>query len=146
MTTLLTSSQASWAEHDWRLPGIADDPKRRSDTLNEAGPVPFAAIVERKVRSKHGIDIPGGKLIAVGNSSLFCNLGLSQNGNRTLFSNATHWLLDENEFFDVPPKPLRNYEMSLSSEEYRSLLYHLALVPGVMALIGFSRRVLRRDS
>ena len=145
-TTLLTSSQASWAEHDWRLPGIADDPKRRSDALNEAGPVPFAAIVERKVRSKHGIDIPGGKLIAVGNSSLFCNLGLSQNGNRTLFSNATHWLLDENEFLDVPPKPLRHYEMSLSSEEYRSLLYHLALVPGIVALIGFSRRVLRRDS
>lgn len=146
VTTLLNSSQASWAEHDWRLPGTADDPKRRNDTLNEAGPVPFAAAVERKVRSKHGIDIPGGKLIAVGNSSLFCNLGLTQNGNRTLFSNATHWLLDENEFLDVPPKPLRRYEMSLGSEEYRSLLYHLALVPGLVALIGFSRRVLRRDS
>ena len=84
VTTLLNSSQASWAEHDWRLPGIVDNPKRRGDPLNEAGPVPFLAAVERKVRSKHGIDIPGGKLIAVGNSSLFCNLGLSQNGKAEL--------------------------------------------------------------
>tara|TARA_Y100001934_G_scaffold281968_1_gene393756 strand:+ start:2470 stop:4098 length:1629 start_codon:yes stop_codon:yes gene_type:complete len=146
VTTLLNSSQASWAEHDWRLPGIVDNPNRRSEPLNEAGPVPFLAAVERKVRSKHGIDIPGGKLLAVGNSSLFCNLGLSQNGNRTLFSNATHWLLDENEFLDVPPKPIRRYEMSLDATEYRSLLYHLGIVPALVALIGFSRRVLRRDS
>ncbi len=146
VTDLLTTSQASWAEHDWRLPGVVDDANRRSLALNEAGPVPFACAAERRVRSKHGIDIPGGKLVVFGNSTLFCNLGLFQNGNRTLFSTVTHWLLDENEFLDVPPKPLPRYEMSLDPEEYRSVLYHLALLPGLVALIGLSRRMLRRDS
>ncbi len=146
VTDLLTSSPESWAEGDWRLPGVADDANRSKLATNREGPLSFACSAERRVRSKHGIDIPGGKLVVVGNSTLFCNLGLFQNGNRTLFSNVTHWLLDENEFLDVPPKPLPHYEMNLNSEEFRSVLYHLALLPGLVALIGLSRRMLRRDS
>ena len=106
--------------------------------------MPYAAAVERKVRSKHGINV-GGKLVVFGNSSIFCNLGLNQSGNRKLLSNTTHWLLDEEEFLDVPPKPLLRYEMNLKPEEHRSVLYHLALVPGLVALIGLSCRFFRID-
>ena len=122
------------------------DPKRRDLLLNEAGPVPFAAAAERRVRPKHDINIPGGKLVVFGNSTLFCNKGLEHHGNHTLFANVIHWLLDENEFLDIPPKAIHRYDMELDADEYRSVLYHLALIPGLVALIGFSRRVLRRDS
>ena len=146
VTNLITTSEASWAEDDWRQRIVNIDPQRRNLALNVAGPVAFAAAAERKVRSKHDINIPGGKLIVFGNSTLFSNIGLEHHGNRSLFANVSHWLLDENEFLDIPPQSIRRYDMELDANEYRSLLYHLALVPGIVALIGFSRRILRRDA
>ncbi|MFP6901109.1 MAG: Gldg family protein, partial [Opitutales bacterium] len=117
VSNLLSSSPESWAEDEWRKPGIADNPTRRDAISNHPGPVPYAVAVERKVRSKHGINIPGGKLVVFGNSSIFCNLGLLQPGNQQLFYNTTHWMLDEEDFIGVPPKPLHRYKDDLKPEE-----------------------------
>ena len=143
VSNLLSSSPESWAEDEWRQPGIADDPSRRDAISNHPGPVPFAVAVERKVRSEHSINIDGGKLVVFGNSSIFCNLGLLQPGNQKLFYNTTLWMLDEEDFLDVPAKPLARYKDDLKPEEHRSVLYHLALVPGMVALVGLACRFIR---
>lgn len=146
-TSLMTYSEASWAEKNWRIPGIADDPEARETEGNDKEFVSFAAVSERKVRSEHGIDIPGGKLAVFGNSTLFCNEAFVKgHGNRILFRNVIHWLLDERELLRIPPKPVDRFAIRLNHVEHHSVLYHLALIPGLVALVGLARRALRRDA
>lgn len=143
-TELLTSSQYSFALDDWRA---RKAPYEKNHLLDLPGPVPTAALAEKKLQPRHDVDVRGGKLAVFGSSSLFSNGRLhSGTGNRNLLRNLTHWFMDEGDMLDVPPKPVLRYSAKMSEEQYDSLLHSLVLIPGGLALLGLFVRWLRKDA
>lgn len=143
-TELLSSSQYSFALDDWR---IRKPPYEKNELLDLPGPVPAAALSEKKLQPRHEVDVRGGKLAVFGSSSLFSNGRLhSGTGNRSLLRNITHWFMDEGDMLDVPPKPVLRYSAKMSEEQYDSLLHSLVLIPAGIALLGLFVRWLRKDA
>src|SRR5690606_23498562 len=68
--TLLETSPSSWAQRAYR---------RRTGTpvfdsaSDLPGPVPVGVVAERRSASQLGIDLPGGRVLVVGNGDIFAN-------------------------------------------------------------------------
>ena len=109
--------------------------------------MPVAVVAEKKLRPRHDVNVRGGKVAAIGSSRLFVNRILHANaGNRNLLRNLLHWFLDEGDMLDVPPRPVVQYAVNMSEEQFGNLLYFMTAVPGCIALLGLFVHWLRKDA
>ena len=79
-----------------------------------------------------------------GNSDFVANNRFQAFGNQSLFINSINWVLDRNNMLNIPSRPLQNYQIIMSNQELKRLILYFAIVPGIIALLGFAVHLLRR--
>jgi ABC-type uncharacterized transport system involved in gliding motility auxiliary subunit len=140
VTELLASSDASWGDFGYRSAETrAFDPAR-----DLRGPVRIAALSERKV-DRLGVNIQGGRVVVFGNSDFLANHRIGDAGNKTLFLNAASWAIDRKTRLDIPTRPVRRMQLTLSQEQL--VLARLAVLLGpalFVAAFGFATFLARR--
>lgn len=130
---LFATSADSWAES---TPESAGPPAFDSG-IDLPGPVPVAAVAERRASSQLGIKVPGGRLAVFGSSSLFANRHINSIGNVSLFFNTLNWMLDRDRMLVIPPRPVQTYQLELSQYQLRQIALLFLVVPGFLAVCGF---------
>ena len=104
--------------------------------MDVRGPVPLAAVVERRASSQLGIRVPGGRLILFGSPDLFSNQRVSSLGNVNLFFNTINWLLDWERMLVIPPRQIESYRVSLSQSDLLRVAFFYLAIPAAIALLG----------
>lgn len=139
---LLATSDASWAERQYRDEGI---PTYNPD-IDIAGPISIGAISERQVDSSLGISLPGGKLIVLGTSNFISNQRIQSSGNLQLLLNAINYSIDRQARLNIPPRPIRKVKLDLSIEQ-RQLARYLIWFgpPAIIGLLGLLVYLSRRN-
>lgn len=140
VTALLASSKSSWAERLYR----SRETPRYEASLDLPGPVPVAAVSERRMPSTLGIHLASGRLIVFGSGGLFSNRLFSSYGNFTLFFGSINWMLNRDRMLAIPPRPLERYQIPLSREEESLLAGVLAILPAGTGILGLILLWLRR--
>ena len=141
---LMASSADSWAERSYRQVENIGDLKYDFDT-DLKGPVSIAAVSERKVSSKLGIDFSGGRLVAFGNSDLIANQRIGAIGNFMLFLNTVNWCLGRDRMLAIPPRPIEKFQLTVSGQELNRLGLLLLTIPGLLAVMGIAVGWIRRN-
>jgi ABC-type uncharacterized transport system involved in gliding motility auxiliary subunit len=131
-TTLMTSSESSWAERAYRTRyNWVYNPI--SDIL---GPISQAMISERKVSPQLGFDIRGGRLIVFGLGDLISNHRINSVGNQILFFNTVNWCLDQKSLLGIRPRKIKKFKLSIEQQKQIQLTLILLCIPGTLVLIG----------
>ncbi|MGH8020941.1 MAG: GldG family protein, partial [Opitutaceae bacterium] len=108
-----SSAPSSWGEVNYRAPGRpVFDPER-----DLRGPIMLATVAERKVDSRLGINLQGGRLIVFGNSDFLANNRIVVAGNFTLLLNSISWALGRDNRLQIPTRPVNHLKLTLSQEE-----------------------------
>ena len=133
VTELMATSDASWGERNYLgQGGIAFDPN-----VDLRGPIKLGAVAERRVDSRLGISLPGGRLIVLGTSDLLSNNRIGSFGNLTLALNTITWALGRDETLNIPVRTTEKLQLMISQ---RQLTYtRLAIQfgpPLIVALFG----------
>lgn len=137
---LIGTSDQSWAERDYRT----QNPPVFDEQRDQKGPVIIATASTRSSGTELGITIPGGRLIVFGNSDFIANNRLQTFGNQTLFSNSINWTLDYKDLLDIPTRKLESYQIVISDRELNRMLYYFAIIPVIVAGLGFIVFLVRR--
>lgn len=140
VTPLVWSSESSWGERAYQtMTGMQFD-------LNKdlKGPIPIATLAERSVNSQLGINIRGGRLVVFGNSNFIANNRINGLGNRILFQNTINWTVDLNDLLNIPPKPLKNFQITLSQKDLIQISLGIFAIPTGMACLGLLVFLIRR--
>ncbi len=140
VTPLLGSSDASWAERNYRQ----DVEQRFAEREDLPGPVPMAVISERSAASGLGLDLPSGKLVVFGNAAFLSNNRFNSAANKILFFNLLNWVLDRDSMLTITPRPVEDYQLTVSRGELGAIFLRLLWIPGGVALIGFLVFLFRR--
>ncbi|MGB0415545.1 MAG: GldG family protein [Coraliomargarita sp.] len=137
---IIGTSQQSWAERDYRTQSpLKYDPER-----DLSGPISIATVSTRSAGSEFGINIRGGRMIVFGNADFIANNRFRAFGNQTLVINSINWLLNRTSMLSIPSRPLQSYQLIMSNQELKNLLYYFTLIPGATALLGLAIHLLRR--
>lgn len=141
VTPLILSSATSWAKRT---------PEKMIDTQFDPnkdlqGPIPIAALAERRVNSQLGINIRGGRLVVFGNSNLIANNRINALGNRMIFQNTINWAIDLNDLLNIPPKTLKKYQITFSQKDLLHIGLSMLAVPGSIACLGLIILTIRRQ-
>jgi hypothetical protein len=130
---VLFSSASSWGESGFRA-GL----EPRFDAASDLpGPVPVGSVAERRSASQLGIDIAGGRVLAVGVGDLLANRRLTASlGNQLLVFSSTNWLLERDQILALPPRPMEQYQINLSQGELQRLALYFLLVPAAVGALG----------
>ena len=130
---LLRTSASSWAEAGYTSGGTP----RYDEASDLPGPVTVGAFAERRSASQLGIEIVGGRLLAVGSGDLLANRRLtSAYGNQLFFFGGINWLLERDQVLALPPRPIEKYQLVISQGELQTLALLFLLIPGLAALLG----------
>lgn len=140
VTQLIGTSEQSWADRDYR--------SERNPVFNPdrdlRGPVPIATVSERMGGADLGLNIPGGRLVVIGNSDFAANNRFDRFGNRTLMMNAINWSLDQTSLLNIPPRPFSSHQVIMSQDNLTRLLLYFAILPAAVGLMGFFIFIMRR--
>lgn len=140
VTQIVGTSEASWAERDYRT----QDPIAYDEGRDLPGPISIAAISTRSTGSELGINIPGGRLAVFGNSDFISNNLLRAFGNRTLFFNTLNWSLSKNSLLNIATRPFESYQIVMSERDLNRLLLYFSIMPISVALFGTFIFIIRR--
>ncbi len=135
-----TGKPASWAKPYWAT-HLKNEYNAQTDL---PGPVSIAALSQHRVEGGLGLNIPGGKLIVFGNSDFVSNNYFQTLGNSVLINNTVNWCLERNAQLNVPPKPLKNYKLTMSRGETQTIFLRIALIPLIIGCLGIVIIWLRR--
>jgi ABC-type uncharacterized transport system involved in gliding motility auxiliary subunit len=140
VTQLIGTSEQSWADRDYRT--------ERNPTFNPTrdlpGPIAIATVSERLGGAELGLNIPGGRLVVIGNSDFIANNRFDRFGNRTLMLNAINWSLDQTNLLNIPPRPFTSHQVILSQDNLTRLLFYFAILPLSVGLMGVVVFIMRR--
>jgi ABC-type uncharacterized transport system involved in gliding motility auxiliary subunit len=100
------------------------------------GPFSVAALSER--RSSEADDLPGGRLIVFGNSDFVTNQHYLDYGNRLLVLNCVNYLANRENMLNIAPRAPQQTKLSISTVQFHQLAWRLAVVPGLIALLGMA--------
>jgi len=82
----------------------------------------------------------------LGSSKILSNEKLrSGAGNQALARNIIYWMDENNDMLDVPPRIVQSYSISLSDEQFDLLIYHFAIIPAGVLLLGLFVGWLRKE-
>lgn len=142
VSALLGSSEDSWAEQAYS--GQDEDPEF-DPSVDLPGPVTVGAVAERRSASQLGIDLPGGRIVAVGSGDLFANRRLTHSlGNSLFFISTMNWLLDRDQTLALPPRPIEKFQVAISQADLRSLGLYFLVIPGAFGLFGITLLWIRK--
>lgn len=140
VTPLLGSSDSSWAERNYRQ-NVEQTFGEREDL---PGPVPLAVVSERSAASGLGLDLPSGKLVVFGNAAFLSNNRFNAAANKILFYNLLNWTLDRDSLLNIAPRPVEDYQLTISRGELGIIFLRLLWIPGIIAFMGFLVFLFRR--
>ena len=140
VTQIMGTSDQSWAESDYRT----EDPIKFDEERDLKGPIPIATVSTRTAGTGLGINIPGGRFVAFGNSDFITNNRLRAFGNRTLFFNSMNWALARNSMLNIATRPLESYQVVMSKRDLNRTLVYYAILPSATALLGLLIYLIRR--
>lgn len=140
VTQIIGTSDQSWAESDYRT----EDPIKFDEERDLKGPIPIASVSTRTAGTGLGINIPGGRFVAFGNSDFIANNRLRAFGNRTLFFNSMNWALAKNSMLNIATRPLESYQVVMSKRDLNRTLIYYAILPSATALLGLLIYLIRR--
>jgi ABC-type uncharacterized transport system involved in gliding motility auxiliary subunit len=130
VSPLLETSSASFAATNFSLREVSVDPKtaRRGPlTLGVAGTLPGA---------KAGDE---GRFAVFGSPDFIVNAIVGFNGNQDLFLNSINWLVAQEAFISIRPKPPNNTPINLSQTQMRAVFWSsLVGLPLIIVLGGLS--------
>lgn len=148
-TTLVRTSDQSWAERDLELFFAEGRAELGADDLN--GPVPVAVA---GTLSLNGAGDPeaaaggeeaeaaadageGARIVVVGDSDFATNAVVEQYRNRDFFVNAVNWLLGDVEAISIRPEVARASRLTLSTEQFLQLrVLSIFVLPQAIAVLG----------
>lgn len=140
VTPLIWTSPTSWGERSFQsMTNMQFDPNK-----DLKGPIPLATLAERSVNSQLGINIRGGRIIVFGNSNFIANNRINSLGNRILFQNIINWTIDLNDLLNIPPKQLKNFQITLSQKNLIHISLGILTIPATIACIGLLIFAIRR--
>ena len=137
---IIGTSQQSWAERDYRT----QTPIQYDAGRDLPGPISIATVSTRSAGSELGINIRGGRMIVFGNSDFIANNRFRAFGNQSIIINSINWLLNRTSMLNIPSRPLQSYQLIMSDQELKHLLYWFTLVPGLAAVLGLTIHLIRR--
>lgn len=133
ITPILLTSPSSWADAGYRNP----ETPRFDPAIDLPGGVTIGALAERRSASQLGIDIVGGRLLAVGTGDLFANRRLGNAlGNQLFLSSSINWLLERDQTLALPARPIEKFQFNISQGELQQLALLYLLVPTAFGIIG----------
>lgn len=140
VTPLIGSSEASWAERSYRQ----NTEQRFDAAIDLPGPVSLGVVSARSAASELGLDLPGGKLVVIGNAGFLSNNRFHTAANRIFFHNILNWALERDSLLNIEPRSILQYQLTVSRGELTGVYLRLLWLPGVVAIIGFLVFLFRR--
>lgn len=139
---LIFSSHKSLGLSGWTQ---RKSPPEKNPLLDLEGNIPIISTSE-KILNPNAIPLSTGKIIALGSSSILSNKYLSKStGNHLLGKNIVYWLNETPEMFEIPPRKIDTYTISMQEDEFKNLLYSIAIVPMFVAIVGIFVGWLRKE-
>ncbi|MFP4281662.1 MAG: GldG family protein [Opitutales bacterium] len=130
---LVFSSDTSWGESAYTGDGRPD----YNPSVDLPGPVVLGALAQRRSASQLGIEVPGGRLLALGAGDLFANRRLtSALGNQLFLLSSVNWLLERDQTLALPPRPIEQYQLNLSQGELQEIALYFLAVPVAAGMLG----------
>ena len=137
---IILSGSMSWAEKSYMHNGA-----QQFDGISDLrGPLPLGMVASRSSGDNLGVKIPGGKLIVFGDENFIANKWFNRLGNSKLAMNAVDWMLEENNMLNIPPRPLKNFSLTLSQADAIALAWRFALIPFGVLILCISIFIARR--
>jgi len=130
VTPLLFSSKESMLVKDWSAPGGV----KPSLVTDSKGSVPVAALSEQHAAGT--TDLPGGRLLVMGNANVITNQYFNEMGNPDLILNCFSYLTNRENLLNIHPRLPQQSKLDISRAQYVGLTWRLGLLPGVVALFG----------
>ena len=137
---IILSGAMSWAEKSYMYNGA-----QQFDNVSDLkGPLSLGMVATRSSGDNLGLKIPGGKLIVFGDENFIANKWFNRLGNSKLAMNAVDWALEENTMLNIPPRPLKNFSLTLSQADAVALAWRFALIPLGVLILCISVFIARR--
>jgi ABC-type uncharacterized transport system involved in gliding motility auxiliary subunit len=132
---LIGASPSAWGERSYRQRGTPT--RDKSDLL----PPPRLAVGTASERAAPKGQLPftvrSGRLVVIGNGDWIANSRLAAGGNPVLAFAAVNWLVDRDTQLQLPPRPIEQYQLSLTTTQLGRLRLALLLaLPAATALLG----------
>ena len=83
-------------------------------------------------------------LLINGKNKFIANKWFNRLGNSKLAMNAVDWALEENTMLNIPPRPLKNFSLTLSQADAVALAWRFALIPLGVLILCISVFIARR--
>ncbi len=131
---LVGTSATAWGERSYRQRGATVfDP-----ATDLAPPLAVGTASERaSPKGKLPFTVRGGRLIAFGNGDWLANGRLAAGGNLSLGLSSINWLVDRDTQLQLPPRPVPQFQLSLTTAQLGRLRLTLLLaLPAATALLG----------
>lgn len=130
LTTLAACGPQGWSEMN-----LAQSPAVFDEGVDQAGPIPVAAAVEKGTVGDIKVELRSTRIVIVGDSDFVSNGALSSGvgGNTGFFLNALNWLLEREALIAISPKP--PIELRLDMDRSQQRIATLLIVGGAPALV-----------
>ncbi len=137
VTTMIRSSESSWAEADAKAA-----PPYELDEVDEPGPLPFVVAVERTGPEAR---VAPTRAVVFGDVDFATNQFWGVGSNSDLFMNACNWLLGHEDRVTLRPKKREGDRLPVTEAQlYGIMFFSVNLLPLLIVGMGFSVWAVRR--
>ena len=114
VTPLAFTSEKGWGETQTSVSTFEFD-----EHTDLKGPVSLAVASERRAAAppEKGTAPPRTRLVVIGDSEFVMNAQLPNVGNRDLALGSIYWLLEQEQFIGIGPKPIESIKLNLTSQQ-----------------------------
>ena len=130
ISVLMQSSQESWLEND-PFDNIIQLDLNRGDL---PGPIPLAVAVERGVPQTLDMQLGSSKLVVIGDADFVSNGNIS-GSNADLFLHTLDWLIDRDDFIDIPERKIKHVRVVLSEKTLKHTFWGYVCTPPILVLL-----------
>ena len=141
ISVLMQSSQESWLEND-PFDNVIQLDLNRGDL---PGPIPLAVAVERGVPQTLDMQLGSSKLVVIGDADFVSNGSIS-GSNADFFLHTLDWLVDRDDFIDIPERKIEHVRVVLSDKRLENTFWGYVCTPPILVLlvggwVAFRRRL-----
>lgn len=138
--SLAMTSPSGWVE----MNATEWPPRFSPEESDRPGPVSIAVAVEKGGKSLDEVQVRPTRMVVIGDSGFLTNENLA-GGNADFLLNAVHWMLDRPELLAIPSRANKDFQLSLTADQVRSIGWTVllglpALALGIGWLVALRRR------